>query len=176
VSAAFQVGPETFVTLSVAVRDAEGEALIEPEVSAFVFGMGQINQEIEQALEGRVSGENFQVQLKPEQAFGVRDPERILTLGREEFPPGIAEGDVFDLEDIQGNLIVAHVLHVDDETVVLDTNHPFADQKVTFEISVVDVRPATDRELRAAEAEIAELEAPPPDVHLGSLIRRPSQG
>jgi FKBP-type peptidyl-prolyl cis-trans isomerase SlyD len=176
VSSDFQAGPETFVTLSVSVRDAEGEVLVEPEVAAFVFGMGQINAEVEEALEGRLAGDLFTVRLRPDQAFGVRDPERILHLERGEFPPGVAEGDVFELEDMAGNPVVAHVLEVDAETVVLDTNHPLADQEVTFEVSVLDVRPATDREIQAAEAELDEREAPAPDVHLGSLLRRPSQG
>lgn len=175
-STGYQVGPETFVTVSVAVRDAEGEAMVEPEVAAFVFGMGHLNPAIERALDGRVVGDEFELALGPEQAFGARSPERILTLDRSEFPPGVEEGDVFDLEDAQGGLLVAHVLGVEGDTVILDTNHPFADQTVTFRVSVMDVRPATERELRAAEAEIAELEAPPPDVSLGSLIRRPSQG
>jgi FKBP-type peptidyl-prolyl cis-trans isomerase SlyD len=172
----FQVGPETFVTVSVAVRDAEGEAIVEPEVAAFVFGMGQMNPEIERSLDGRSSGENFEVKLGSERAFGSRDPERVLHLDRDEFPPDVGEGDVFDLEDASGGLIVAHVLEVTEDAVVLDTNHPLADQEVTFHVAVLEVRPATAREIKAAEDEMAELHAAPPDVPLGSLIRRPGQG
>jgi FKBP-type peptidyl-prolyl cis-trans isomerase SlyD len=176
VSGEFQVGPETFVTLSVSVRDAEGELLIEPEVSAFVFGMGQMNPVLERGLDGRRVSESFEVALAPDQAFGVRQAERILTVARDEFPPDLAEGDTFELEDLEGNLIVAHVLGIEADAVVLDTNHPLADQTVTFQVTVLEVRPATEREIRSAEAEIAELEQGPPDVLLGSLIRRAVKG
>jgi len=176
VSGSFQVGPETFITLSVAVSDAEGEKLIEPEVSAFVFGMGQMNPAAERALDGKRAGEQVELSLAPEQAFGERSAERILTVAREEFPPGIAEGDTFELEDFEGNLIVAHVLGVEPDAVILDTNHPFADQTVTFQMTILEVRPATEREIRSAEAEIAEMEQAPPDVPLGNLIRRAIRG
>lgn len=172
----FQVGPETFVTLSVSVSDAEGERWMEPEISAFVFGMGQMNPAVERSLDGRRAGEQVELSLAPEHAFGERNAERILTVAKDEFPPGVAEGDTFELEDRDGNLIVAHVLGVEPDAVIVDTNHPFADQTVTFQMTVLEVRPATEREIRSAEAEIAELEQEPPDVPLGNLIRRAIRG
>lgn len=156
---AFQAGPETFVTISSIVRDAEGDIVSGPDVSGFVFAMGQLKPELERALEGRGAGEVVRVVLSSAQAFGRRNPGRVIEVAREEFPEDVGEGDRFELEDARGDLVLAHVLEVHPDFLVLDTNHPLADQDVAFEISVLEVRPASNIEMRAAEAELAQAEA-----------------
>lgn len=152
----YQVGPEAFVTLSAKVRDAEGEVAAGPEVMAFVFGMGQVRSEIERAIEGLTEGARRDFSLGAKRAFGTRDPNRVLTVDRSDFPDDVVEGDAFELENAQGEPVIAHVLGVTDDAVILDTNHPLADQDVTFDLEVLAVRPATTREIEAAEAELAE--------------------
>lgn len=144
------------MTLSAIVRDAEGEVAAGPEVMAFVFGMGQVRPEIERAIEGLLTGARRDCSLGARRAFGVRDPARILTVDRSEFPEDVVEGDAYELENIHGEPVIAHVLGVTDDSVVLDTNHPLADQDVTFDLEILSVRPATGREIEAAEAELLE--------------------
>jgi FKBP-type peptidyl-prolyl cis-trans isomerase 2 len=50
------------------------------------------------------------------------------------------------------------VLDVDAERVVVDLNHPLAGQSVRFDIEVLEARPATDDEIRLAEARLTEDE------------------
>jgi len=172
---AYQVGPETFLTLKYQVFDAEGEAASEPEIVASLFGLGQLIPGVESALEGHSEGETVEVTLKPKDAFGERDPKSILEVDRGDFPDDVSPGDRFDVENEEGGLLVLHVLDVQDDLVVVDTNHPLADQEVKFSVEILEVRPASSEEISAFEAEMEEeggaLNPGVPLVSAESLIR-----
>jgi FKBP-type peptidyl-prolyl cis-trans isomerase SlyD len=171
--AKFQIGPEMWVRLRVVIHDAEG-APVQDEASeiAFVFGYGAVLLALEAALEGAPQGARKSVTLKPEDAFGRRDPAAVLEVLRDEFPADVAAGDVFDADEQQddpgasGQLaqpVVLRVLEVTPDAVILDRNHPLAGQKVRFDVEVVEVRPADEAEISAAEAALgdpAAAEAP----------------
>jgi FKBP-type peptidyl-prolyl cis-trans isomerase SlyD len=149
--AGYQVGPETVVSIGYAVYDAEGERVgTGEEPLEFVFGYAQLLPALEQAIEGMRVGESKAVSLRPEQAYGRRDPTAVVEVERDEFPPDVAQGDRFEAENEAGDLIVLRVVEVTDDAVVVDTNHPLADQTVRFELDVRSVRPATEAELQAA--------------------------
>jgi FKBP-type peptidyl-prolyl cis-trans isomerase SlyD len=149
--AGHQVGPETVVSIGYAVFDAEGERVgTSDEPLEVVFGYGQLLPELEQAIEGMSAGQSKTVRLRPEQAYGRRDPAAIVEVERDEFPPDVAPGDRFEAETETGDLIVLRVMEVMKDAVVVDTNHPLADQTVRFELEIRSVRPATDGELTAA--------------------------
>lgn len=176
----YQVGPETFVTLGFVVFDAEGEVVSEPDVIGTVFGMGGLLPGVERALEGKREGDQVEVVLPPGEAFGKRSARGVLEVDREEFPPDVQAGDRFELENADGGLLVAHVLDVQDEIVVIDTNHPLSDQEVKFRIEIREVRPATSEEIGAQEALMDEdtqfLQADVPDISPSRLIRGAARG
>jgi FKBP-type peptidyl-prolyl cis-trans isomerase SlyD len=176
----FQVGPSTFYVLSYQAFDADDEPASEPEVIGAVFGTGQILASVEAALEGKTSGDHVEVRLAGGSTFGVREASAILEVDRADFPADVAHGDRFELENAAGDLLVAHVLEVQDDFVVIDTNHPLAEQDVTLRGTLLEVRPASSEELHAAELSLEEdmafLDAAPPDVGVGALLRPPSRG
>jgi FKBP-type peptidyl-prolyl cis-trans isomerase SlyD len=167
-----------WVRLSVEVFDAEGAAVQdEPYETSFVFGYGALLPALEMGIEGMPEGARKSLTLKPEDAFGERDPKAVLEVLRDEFPEDVAEGDVFDAEEadggeLPGGAVLLRVLEVTPESVVLDRNHPLAGQKIRLDVQVLEVRPAEPDEISAAEA---ALEAPKPaDVGLipaASLLR-----
>ena len=142
---AFQVGPEMWVRLRVLIHDAEGAPVQdEPSEASFVFGYAALLPALEQAIEGLPEGGRKSVTLKPEDAFGRRDPKAVLEVLRDEFPEDVAEGDVFDADEDEGpeaagGPVVLRVLEVTPESVILDRNHPLAGQKVRFDVEVVEV-------------------------------------
>jgi FKBP-type peptidyl-prolyl cis-trans isomerase SlyD len=169
----FQVGPETLVSLRYAVFDAEGEAVDAPEEPVeVVFGMGQLLPGLEQAIEGLSPGDKKSIELAPEQAYGRRDPTALIEVDRDEFPEDVAAGDRFEAETEQGELVILRVLEVLDDAVVVDTNHPLADQTVRFDLEIMGVRPATEAEIQAAAARLqAEESADPELIPPGRLLR-----
>lgn len=185
-SSDYQIGPGTFVSLDYAVFDADGDAVATgPSRLEFVFGLGQLLPAIERALDGLGVGAQRSLTLKARDAYGRRDPKAVLEVDRSEFPPDVAPGDRFEVENEEGAVLVLQVLDVGPETVHLDLNHPLAGQDLRVELSVVGVRPATSEELEAAERALEASEAegavgpkvqPPPLVPLESLLRGPGRG
>jgi len=152
----FQVGPETFVTLGFQVFDAEGEPASAPEIIGTVFGMGGLLPAVDRAIEGKREGDRVEVILSPERAYGKRDPRAIVEVDRADFPSSVAPGDRFEMENDEGGLLVVHVLDVQGDVVVMDTNHPLAGQEIRVRLEIQEVRPATSEELAAAEMLLEE--------------------
>jgi FKBP-type peptidyl-prolyl cis-trans isomerase SlyD len=116
------------------------------------------------------------VLLRPEQAFGLRNPEAQVEVDRADFPEDVAAGDCYEAEDEDGRPVLLQVLDVSEEGVVVDSNHPLAGQTLRFEVEAREVRPATEEELEQAELRIlAEDPDPQPLITPESLLRGPSR-
>ncbi len=172
----FQVGPQTVVSLSYDLYDAENEIIESSDDDSpleVVFGHGQLAEAVERAIEGLEAGESTSVVLEPDEAFGPRDDAAVLEVERSELPPGAAPGDEFQAETEGGEPVALRVLEVTEATVVLDANHPLAGQSVRVDFTIEAVRPATDEELRVA---VERLDAPEALVRPADLIRRDRWG
>jgi FKBP-type peptidyl-prolyl cis-trans isomerase SlyD len=142
----------------------------------YVHGYGVLLPALEDALEGKRAGEHCRITLPADEAFGPRREEAVLECDPEEFPRDVAVGDHLEAETEAGGLIVLRVLEVRPDAVVVDTNHPLAGQRVSFEVDVLEVRPATAAELARAEAQFAAAgTGGEPLIPLGSLLRGPSR-
>jgi FKBP-type peptidyl-prolyl cis-trans isomerase SlyD len=159
--------------LGFAVYDAEGELVESSAPDApreVVLGYGELLPALEVAVEGLWPGERRSVVLSADQAYGGRRPDAVLEVERNEFPEQVLAGDRFEVDTEVGKTLIFRVLEVTDHAVFVDTNHPLAGQRVRFDLAVLDVRPATDEELRQA-AERAELE----DKHPGGQLLSPER-
>jgi FKBP-type peptidyl-prolyl cis-trans isomerase SlyD len=116
----------------------------------YIQGQGQIISGLEEALYGMAVGDEKDVVVTPDVAYGEYDPEARQTLPRDVFPddmdlePGMAI-DLYD-EDTDEE-IEAFIEEVDADGVVVDFNHPLAGETLNFHVKVVGVRPATADEL-----------------------------
>ncbi len=104
----------------------------------FVAGGSQVIPGISQAVVGMEEGQTKSVTLSPEDAFGQRNPGMEKTIPREQLPDGIQEGD--QLRAVQGDQeFPVFVRKLDDQSALVDANHPLAGQKLVFDIEVVSV-------------------------------------
>jgi FKBP-type peptidyl-prolyl cis-trans isomerase SlyD len=149
-----QVGPGTIVHVGYELYDEE-DALVETSGGgvhlAFLFGYGQLSVTMESVLDGARVGDTRTVMLPPEEGFGPRDPDGIIELNSDEFPPGTGPGDEFEAEDEQGDSVCMRIVDMEGDKVWVDTNHPLAGQTVRLELHVEHVRPATSGEVAQAE-------------------------
>ena len=161
---AYQVGPGTVVTLSYELYDAEGdlvEAALPPDGLEYLHGFGQLVPELERGLEGMAPGQARRLRLGPEQAFGLRDPAKVIEEDRTELPEDVAIGDELLADAEEGAEPVSlTVLELSDEGAVLDANHPLSGQQVELDVVVEAVRPATSPEMEAAAALLESGGAP----------------
>jgi FKBP-type peptidyl-prolyl cis-trans isomerase SlyD len=173
-----QAGPGTIATVRYELFDAEGELVEQSSPAAplsLLLGYGEAAPALEQALGGLQGGDEREIVLRPEEAFGARDPAAIIEVDREDLPPDVAQGDEFSAEREDGGGDVSlKVLEILDDVVVLDTNHPLSGQRVKLKIFVEAVRPASAEELARATERMVRAEEPPSEALLPveRLLRR----
>jgi len=131
------------------VEDEIMESTNEGEPIEFIQGIGQIIPGLEDALYGMKVGEKKTVEIQPEDAYGIYDPESLQVAKKEEFSEEIPldVGTFLDLRDNEGEVLSAQIIEADEETVTLDFNHPLAGKILIFEITIAALRPATREEL-----------------------------
>ncbi|HZZ92722.1 MAG TPA: peptidylprolyl isomerase [Usitatibacter sp.] len=146
----------TVVTLQYEVRDAAGHAL-EDDGATMTYlhgGFGGIFPKVEQALEGKGVGDEADLTLEPDDAFGEYDADLIRVEPRDRFPPEIEIGMQFEgvPDEQEDEAMIYRVTDVTNDKVVVDANHELAGERLWFRCSVRDVRPATDEELEHGHA------------------------
>lgn len=142
------------VSIRYTLKDEEGSLIDSSgdEPLAYLHGSGEIIPGLEKALEGKAVGEQLELTVAPEDAYGDRDEGRVLQVARDALDFPVEEGDMLQAEDDDGSTMPFQVVGVDDDVVTLDGNHPLAGMPLAFEIEVVSVRPATAGELAHGHA------------------------
>ncbi|EAT11480.1 peptidylprolyl isomerase [Bermanella marisrubri] len=140
------------VTIEFTVKNADTNEVIESSVGAepllYLHGHNNLVPGLENALTGKAVGDNYSVQVAPEEGYGVHDDSLIQEVPREMFQgvENIQVGMEFTADGPQGPVVV-EVKSVDDKVVTVDANHPLASVTLAFEGEVKDVRDATAEEL-----------------------------
>ena len=129
-------------TLTVDGKVAETTKGQEP--TRYVHGRKQIIAVLEQALAGLHVGDEKEVTIAPEQAYGSYNPSLVMEVAKTALPAGLhpKPGLVFRYADENGRSIRATVKSVNKNTVVLDGNHPLTGKTLNFKIKIVDIQPA----------------------------------
>ena len=115
----------------------------------FLQGHQNIIPGLERELNGMTIGQNKTVVVPPEEAYGVVDPDNVIDVPRSEFPEGIPLdlGTELEVKNSDGETLSATISDVSTDSVKLDFNHPLAGKNLTFDVTVVDLRSASEEEL-----------------------------
>jgi FKBP-type peptidyl-prolyl cis-trans isomerase SlyD len=141
----------TVVSIDYVLTDAAGAVLdrsAEGSPLSYLQGASNIIPGLERALEGKTQGESLQVEVVPAEGYGDYDQDLVQVVSRELFEDADAlePGMRFQASSDSGTLLVT-VTDVSDDGVTVDGNHPLAGQTLTFDVTVADVREATEEEL-----------------------------
>jgi FKBP-type peptidyl-prolyl cis-trans isomerase SlyD len=143
------------VSFHYTLRDDDGDVLDSSEGDEpldYLHGEGGIVPGLEAALAGKKAGDTFEVTVPPAEGYGEVEGPGPRAIPRSAFP------EAMELEEGLQLFIAAEgageeeeptpvwVVELDDDQVMLDTNHPLAGQNLHFQIEVVDVREATAEE------------------------------
>lgn len=102
----------------------------------FVVGSGMLVPGFEKAVEGMAQGDEKEVTLKPEEAYGEVNPQYIQKLPKDKFPAEAKEGMMIGIPTPMGQ-IPATIKSIGEDFVELDMNHPLAGKTLIFKIKVV---------------------------------------
>lgn len=105
------------------------------DIGKFVQGQHQLIPALERVVTGMKSGDEKQVDLSADEAFGPYDGKKKKTVPREDLPAEAKEGDV--LEDDTGKQ--ATVAQLSDTSAVIDYNHPLAGKPLSVKIRILRV-------------------------------------
>jgi FKBP-type peptidyl-prolyl cis-trans isomerase SlyD len=150
-----EITKDTVVSISYELFDASGK-LIEKTSSPISYlhgGYRGIFPAVESALDGKREGEECEVRMEPEEAFGDYDDKLVRVEPRERFPENVAVGMQFEgAQEGSDQYRVYTVTDIADDRVVVDGNHPLAGMSLLFNCTVTNVREATGEELSHGHA------------------------
>lgn len=133
------------------LTDDAGEILDSSEGGeplAYIHGQGNIIPGLESALEGKQVGDSFKVSIAPEQAYGEHDEALKQVVPKHMFG-GVDEIEVgmqFHAQTDHGMQVIT-IAEVNGDDITVDGNHPLAGQTLHFDVTVVEIREATEEEL-----------------------------
>lgn len=122
----------------------------------FIFGTGQLLPDFENNLAGKSGGDTFDFLIAAEKGYGISDAQNIVPIpitvfSDESGKPDTAVlkvGNILPMSDNSGNKYQGKVKEITADKVIMDFNHPLADQELHFIGEVLDVRLATLEELK----------------------------
>lgn len=139
------------VLLDFELKDGDGVVLENSETSGelpYIHGMGNLLPILEKSLEGKKIGENIEVTVMPMDGYGEYDDENVFFISKDNFDDfdDIYEGLEFHADTDDGPILCT-IKSIEDEQVLIDTNHPYAGKTLNFKFTVLNIRDATEEEL-----------------------------
>lgn len=146
-----QIAEGTVVAMDYALKDDEGRLIDQSQPGqplTYLHGHKNIIPGLEAALEGKATGDTVEVRVDPANGYGEPNPALEQVVPRDSFQgiEALEVGMQFQASTDQGPISV-RVVKVDDDDVTVDGNHPLAGKHLNFNVTVQEVRPATEEEL-----------------------------
>jgi FKBP-type peptidyl-prolyl cis-trans isomerase SlyD len=146
-----QIAKDRVVTLAYTLKDNDDNILDQSDDGSFCYlhGASNIIPGLEEALTGRMAGDELSVSIPPEEAYGVRDAAREQDVPRSAFPPDqeIEVGMQFHAQGPEGQAIMVTISKVEGDTITVDGNHPLASVHLNFDVRIMDIRDASPEEI-----------------------------
>lgn len=146
-----QIEKNKVAILHYTLKNNEGTVIDKSDDGSFVYLHGALNiiPGLENALTGKKMGEEFNVKVAPEDAYGVRSEEHMQEVPKEMFESDdeINVGMQFNAQGPNGEDLMVTIAEVKEDVIVVDGNHPLAGVELNFDVKVVEVREATEEEM-----------------------------
>lgn len=147
-----QIAPKTAVYIDYTLKNDVGDVLDSSEGHAplaYLQGFGNIIPGLEKALEGKSVGDELEVSIEPQDAYGDYSAELVAVVPRTAFQ-GVEQlepGMQFHASSPTGGMQVVTIRDVEGDDVTVDGNHPLAGQRLHFKVKVINVREPSAEEL-----------------------------
>jgi len=107
----------------------------------FVAGIGQLIPGFDRAVIGMELGEEKDIVIQPEDAYGDYNPQAIQEIPTDEISPEqeVEVGAIIALTSPDGQQLPGRVTEVTDETITIDLNHQLAGKVLNFKINIIEI-------------------------------------
>jgi FKBP-type peptidyl-prolyl cis-trans isomerase SlpA len=147
-----EAGSRVSLFFSLALTDGqEIDSNFEASPASFKLGDGSMLPGFEARLLGYVAGQEAEVLLPAEQAFGEVNPKNRQQFSRDKFAHLLADdllptevGSVVSFKDPAGFELPGVVQEITPATVTVDFNHPLAGKDIRFRFRIVSVLPPAE--------------------------------
>jgi peptidylprolyl isomerase len=111
------------------------------EPLSFTVGSGQVIKGFDDALLNMKVGDKKTVHIAVENAYGQRRDDMMMEYPKSDFPPDMQPviGLELHMSDNTGNVFPVVIADVQQDTVILDANHPLAGQDLIFDLELVSI-------------------------------------
>ena len=141
-----RIGPDKEVTLHFALKLENGDVVdstFDKQPATFKVGDGNLLPGFEVALYGFKAGDKRSLQIEPENAFGQPNPQNVQVMPRGQFQDmELSEGLLIIFNDAANAELPGVVKAFDEQQVTIDFNHPLAGKTLSFDVEIIEVRPA----------------------------------
>ena len=141
-----RIGPDKEVTLHFALKLENGDVVdstFDKQPATFKVGDGNLLPGFEVALYGFKAGDKRSLQIEPENAFGQPNPQNVQVMPRGQFQDmELSVGLLIIFNDAANAELPGIVRAFDEQQVTIDFNHPLAGKTLSFDVEIIEVRPA----------------------------------
>ncbi len=148
-----KIGPKTVVEMDYAVlldSGEVGESTFGRGPIEFIYGDQTVVPGLYKAISGLAKGDRRSFKLDPMDGYGVYDDKEVREVPRAGLPPEVVPTPDMNLQvqDPTGQYRLVTIKEVEDNTLVVDFNHPYAGKTLTFDVLIRNVREVTEEELQ----------------------------
>jgi FKBP-type peptidyl-prolyl cis-trans isomerase SlyD len=146
-----KISKNNVVVMHYAVSDSDGtliDSSYDEKPMAIIQGTGYLIPGLDSALLDHKTGDQFEVDVPCDQAYGQRNENFVQTVPRELLAgvEDLALGSQLRATTDDGEQTVI-VIDVQDDEITVDGNHPLSGLDLSFDVEIIEVREATSKEL-----------------------------
>jgi len=128
------------------------QIITESDPLIITIGSHDVPPTLEQALVGMSIGEQKLVRLEPDEGYGIRRKDLLQTLNKESFgkKANLQIGTILSLsleKDGQTHKIPATIVETNQDTIVVDYNHPLAGHNLFYDVTLIAIETAEPNSL-----------------------------
>ena len=114
----------------------------EREPFEVTIGSGGAIPGFENGIIGMALGDTKTITILPEEAYGPKRDELVMTISKDEFPPDIepSVGQQLQMRHPSGNVVNVTIMDVMKDSVTLDANHHLAGKTLIFEVELMEIK------------------------------------
>ncbi|MDH3353830.1 MAG: peptidylprolyl isomerase [Chromatiales bacterium] len=140
------------VSIDYTLTNDQGEVIDSSEGQeplAYLHGFSNIIPGLENALIGKKTGDSCKVTVQPADGYGEYNPEltQVVPSSAFEGVDNVEPGMQFHAQGPEGQVEMITVTEVNGDDITISGNHPLAGQVLNFDVTIKEVREATEEEL-----------------------------